>query len=270
MVQSKVILSCLVCVLGVVCIPMKSAQKIIQIKPTVRSEGMEALVAAIRKNKCDQGNIENFLKTGGDLDAPGKYGRTPLMWASYEGNSELSERLLKAKASVDASGIYLSTPLMEATRSVEQVAVLKKLLESKARPNSYDYFGLTALGWAVNRGNSAAVVRLLLEGAGFAAGERDGYCDVVKRHATCKGQELACGLLLYEKFRDPKVLLKTFALIREQALENSETVTVDMYQKPIADEVAPEIRKGLMAVLAKEKIKDSDLIKSAFGIGKFQ
>jgi ankyrin repeat domain-containing protein 50 len=82
-----------------------------------------------------------------------------MMVGSYFGHEAVVKLLLEAKAKVDSKDGYGRTPLSWAAERGHE-AVVKLLLEAKAKVDSKDVYGRTPLSWAAERGHEA-VVKLL-------------------------------------------------------------------------------------------------------------
>ena len=80
------------------------------------------------------------LEKGTELDAEGKYGRTPLFYAAHSNQSEIAELLLKADAETDKKAKDERTPLMAAARKGSSL-VVRNLLGHEAKINAEDNRG---------------------------------------------------------------------------------------------------------------------------------
>ena len=102
-----------------------------------------------------------LIESGADVNEPQGDGTTPLHWAAYRVEPELSALLLARGARPDAMNAYGASPLGEAakTGSIELVEIL---LEAGADPEARNADGQTALMLAARSG-SAAIAELLID-----------------------------------------------------------------------------------------------------------
>jgi ankyrin repeat protein len=105
------------------------------------------------------------LKAGaGDVDARGPDGTTPLIWAAYNGDAELAQRLLAAGADADAKNEFGSFALAEAAIG-GYTDVIAALLKGGADANLANNEGETPLMEVARTGNVKAANLLLDAGA---------------------------------------------------------------------------------------------------------
>jgi ankyrin repeat protein len=120
----------------------------------------------------DLNRVEALLETaaGADLDAPGRGGMTPLLWATQASDLEMARTLLRAGADANSSNRYGLTPLWLAAtnRSAKLVALL---LEHGADASAALPHGETALMAAARSGDVESIRLLLAAGADPNAAE---------------------------------------------------------------------------------------------------
>jgi ankyrin repeat protein len=104
------------------------------------------------------------LKAGGDVDARGPDGTTPLIWAAYNGDAELAQRLLAVGADADAKNEFGSFALAEAAIG-GYTDVVAALLKGGANANLANNEGETPLMEVARTGNVQAATLLLDHGA---------------------------------------------------------------------------------------------------------
>lgn len=101
-----------------------------------------------------------MLKVGENPNLKDERGNTPLILASYEGNSDLVALLLEHKADVNSVGFQGQTPLMAASYK-GNVNIVRTLLTNGANCNIQDKNGYTALMYAGKSGSLDVVKELL-------------------------------------------------------------------------------------------------------------
>jgi ankyrin repeat protein len=104
------------------------------------------------------------LKAGGDVAARGPDGTTALIWAAYNGDAALVQKLIDAGADVDAKNEFGTSALSEAAIG-GYADVIAALLKGKADPNITNPEGETPLMAVARTGNVAAATSLLDAGA---------------------------------------------------------------------------------------------------------
>jgi uncharacterized protein len=110
------------------------------------------------------------LKAGGDVDARGPDGTTPLIWAAYNGDAELARELLAAGADADAKNEFGSFALAEAAIG-GYTDVIAALLKGGADASLANNEGETPLMEVARTGNVEAATLLLDAGADVNAVE---------------------------------------------------------------------------------------------------
>ena len=164
-----------------------------------------ALHAASRMNRLNA--VQSLLRHGADVNAPGLWGRTPLLFASYWGRLEVARWLIEHGADVNAkdkgdheTSLHIAayhryfetvrtlvkhnadvnarsksgrTPLHSACFG-GHVDIVRFLLKNGADLKARDHFQRTSLHMASSRGDSDLVCLLLEHGAEVDAEEEGG------------------------------------------------------------------------------------------------
>ena len=118
-----------------------------------------ALHAAARMNHLKL--VQSLLKCGADVDAPGMWGRTPLLFASEWGHLEVVRWLLEHGADVNAKDEVDSWTSLHLAASAGHFEVVWTLLKHNADTNALEDAGWTPLRIASFRGH-VDIVRLML------------------------------------------------------------------------------------------------------------
>ncbi len=131
------------------------------------SEGETPLFKAVRT--YDENTFKALLEAGADVNLKTESGDTPLAWAASSGNFDFVKALLAAGADVNMTDSSGKTPLMQAVSSGDE-KIVKLLLEAGSDVNASWVvngldFGVTALGMAVENGNTALAEILRERGA---------------------------------------------------------------------------------------------------------
>jgi ankyrin repeat protein len=130
-------------------------------------DGATALHWAVYRD--DPAAVDFLLGAGAKPETANRAGATPLSMAALYGNPVVVDRLLKAGANAKALGPNGETMVMFAARNGNP-QVLKLFIEAGVDVNAKEPVrGTTALMWAVEQRNAAAVETLLAAGADPAA-----------------------------------------------------------------------------------------------------
>jgi ankyrin repeat protein len=144
---------------------------------------IEALHAAAFAGNLEE--VRRLLEQGVAVDARDAEGRTPLMWASFNGHTAVDALLLEKGAAIDAREVNGRTALMYAS-SGPFVGTVGLLLEKGAEVNLQGTAeGFTALMTAAAEGQLEVVRVLLAYGADPDIEDVDG--DTAESFATQKG-----------------------------------------------------------------------------------
>ncbi len=126
-------------------------------------DGATALHWAVYRE--DPAAVDLLLGAGARVDVANRVGFTPLAMAALYGNPEVVDRLLKAGADATSLGPNGETMVMFAARN-GRPEVIRLLAEAGVNVNAREPLrGTTALMWAVEQRNAAAVEALLAAGA---------------------------------------------------------------------------------------------------------
>ncbi len=133
-------------------------------------------LAALVRAKDHDGAVA-LLTQSANKEKPGNSrevdGTTALMWACYNGDADLVERLIKAGADVSAVNDYGASALQVAA-VVAMPRIIKDLLKAGANPDSPNPEGQTALMVVARSGNVESAKLLLDAGAQVNAREQWG------------------------------------------------------------------------------------------------
>jgi uncharacterized protein len=111
-----------------------------------------------------------LIEAGVDVNAAQRDGTTPLHWAAYRVDVDLTRLLLTHGAQADVANRFRATPLGEAVKAA-QPAIVELLLEAGADPDAPNQDGQTALMLAARAGSIDVARRLLAHGADVNARE---------------------------------------------------------------------------------------------------
>jgi uncharacterized protein len=127
-----------------------------QVSPDeTESYGRTALIYAAMNNNSEI--AQTLVTRGAKVDVRDNLGQTALHWAAERGSINVMRVLLQSNAAVDAQNRQGLTPLMLAASS-GQLDAVRLLLKYHANPNVSDYSGRDAISWAANH---AAIVAAL-------------------------------------------------------------------------------------------------------------
>ena len=130
---------------------------------------------------------------GFEANSKGKYGWTPLQWATRNGHDAVVRLLLAQGAELETNDKDSRTPLSWAAEKGHE-AVVKLLLAQGAELETNDKDGRTPLSWAAEKGHETVVKLLLAQGAELES--RNKYGQTPLSWAAEKGDEAAVKLLL--------------------------------------------------------------------------
>ena len=128
----------------------------------------DSLAATVRAK--DHDGAVALLAKGADGKSREVDGTTALMWACYNGDADLVERLIKAGADVSVVNDYGATALQVAAVAADP-RIIKDLLKAGVNPDSPNGEGQTALMVVARSGNVEAAKLLLEAGAKVDARE---------------------------------------------------------------------------------------------------
>jgi len=118
--------------------------------------------------------IIKLLKHGtADINAKDDYGRTPLIYASTSGYTEIAKLLIHNNANPNITDHYGVSPLMLISK-YGYTSTLKPLIDAGADINTKDIYGLTALILSSMRGHVDIVKMLIEAGADVNAKDNKG------------------------------------------------------------------------------------------------
>jgi uncharacterized protein len=129
-------------------------------------------LAALVRAKDHEGAVA-LLAKGADGKSREVDGTTALMWACYNGDADLVERLVKAGADVSAVNDYGASALQTAAVAADP-RIIKALLKAGVNPDSPNPEGQTALMVVARSGNVESAKLLLDAGAMVNAREQWG------------------------------------------------------------------------------------------------
>jgi ankyrin repeat protein len=128
------------------------------------------------------------------LDAPDKYGFTPLMQTAQHGFLEMMELLIENGADVNLQNDIGKTALMLAAFAGKLPAV-KTLRQYGAKYNLQDIGGSTALHWACDSQNAELVDWMLRDGADVSAVDINGRTPLLHLAAVSGNRQIATVLV---------------------------------------------------------------------------
>jgi uncharacterized protein len=135
----------------------------------------------------DLGKVKSALESGRKVNAPDKDGRTALMYAAYDGHTEIINLLLSSGASVNLQDNSGRTALMMASSGPFPSAV-SILIDNFADPNLTDRVDhFTALMYAAAEGQLEVVKILVPRGADPSLKDKDG--DTAASFAAKNGHQ---------------------------------------------------------------------------------
>ena len=127
---------------------------------TPQTDGATALHWSVRADDLETTDL--LIRAGANVSASNRFGVTPLVLASMNGNAAMIQKLLAAGANPNAFMPQGETPLMMAART-GNIEAVKVLLDGRADINLKETLrGTTALMWAASE-EHPEVVRLLVD-----------------------------------------------------------------------------------------------------------
>jgi ankyrin repeat protein len=140
-------------------------------------------------------NVERLLKAGADVNQTGgSNGLTPLMVAVLDGHQKLAAYLIEQGADVNRRTNIGQTALMIAA-AAGQTAIVQQLVLYGADIRAEDKEKMTAVAWAITRGDFPEVIaRLVALGAEYNAPDLRGLTPLMR--AARLGFSDAVGVLL--------------------------------------------------------------------------
>jgi len=122
--------------------------------------------------------LRNLDKVDIEVDSKDDMGRTPLLWAAWNGHEAVVKLLLEKDALLESKDNNSWTPLLWAARNRHE-AVVKVLLEKGAELESKDNNGRTPLSWAAGKRHEAVVKLLLEKGADLESKDNNGWTPLL-------------------------------------------------------------------------------------------
>ena len=164
-------------------------------------EATEKLLSAfdkdIKSSRADY--IRLLISEGADVNAKGKNGMTPLLYASQHEIWEVVTLLVKAGADVNARFTDGTTPLMHAAGNSSTPEIVQLLLEKGAEVNARSPGGTTPLMFAARFSSTPEIVQLLLEkGADVNAKGKNGYTPLMFAAMNTEGKSAEMEQLLID------------------------------------------------------------------------
>lgn len=113
----------------------------------------------------------DLLQSGASVNAAQADGSTPLLWAVYNVDTELTAALLRREADPNVSNNFGASPLSEAAR-LANLPLVQMLLKAGARPDTANADGQTPLMLAAYNGSVDIAKALVASGADVNAVEQ--------------------------------------------------------------------------------------------------
>ncbi|MFP3023399.1 MAG: ankyrin repeat domain-containing protein, partial [Wolbachia sp.] len=118
------------------------------------------------------------VSSSSDIEAQGKFKRTPLHFASEAGEWDKVRLLLNRGANIEVQDEFFYTPIFLATQSGKW-SIVRLLLDKGANIDARDKEGQTLLCFAVS-GNNLDMIQFLLDrGASIEAQDKSGYTPIL-------------------------------------------------------------------------------------------
>jgi len=160
----------------------------------------EGFLKAVEDGKTEL--VEDYINSGGAIDARTSKGQTPLLLAASGGHTETMKILIENGADVNEEAAAELTPLMGASIS-DNIDSVKLLLDNGARVNETCALG-TALHFACRVNNSSIIKVLVESGADLNISDKNGKTpldlfsltdqlkdiDLLRKHGAKTAEEL--------------------------------------------------------------------------------
>ena len=171
-------------------------------------------------------------ETQGGVNARDEKGRTPLMFAARDGNTEAIRKLLKAGANIEARDNKPGGTALIVAAGNGQTEAIRVLLDAGADIEARDNVGWTALMWAAKNGQTGVIRELVKAGADIEARNNDGGTVLVA--AVANGQ-LGAIRMLMKAGADIEARGDTGGTVLMVAVVNGQTETIRELVKAGAD-----------------------------------
>ncbi len=136
------------------------------------AQANNALIQAVYDN--DINTVISLLRGDIDIDtADAKYGYTPLLWASHNGNTQIVDALLSAGATPNVTGKDGNTPLIWAVHK-NNASIVKSLVSAGANVNVGNADNRVPLIWALQNNNTHIINLLASAGANVNVKDSNG------------------------------------------------------------------------------------------------
>jgi ankyrin repeat protein len=143
----------------------------------------------------DLDTARQLVRAGADVNAPNRYGITPLSLACTNGSAPMVQLLIQAGAGVNAAIPGGETPLMTCSRTGKVDAVQALLVRGADVNAKESKHGQTALMWGAAEGNAEVVEALMKAGADIHARVESGFTPFL--FAVREGRTRVVQLLLH-------------------------------------------------------------------------
>jgi ankyrin repeat protein len=154
----------------------------------------QELIEAARVNNLAE--VSRLLSVGAGIDSRGRYGWTPLHFASHNGHSQVVKELLEHGADIEAKDTERWTPLHWASL-YGHVAVVNELVIRGANVEAKTHQGDTPLHKACPDGHLPVVQALLSVGANVLAANNNGHLPI---HIAVPFEQSAVSKYLLREF----------------------------------------------------------------------
>ena len=184
-----------------------------------------------------------LLQTGASVSAVDSRGSTALAYATYYEHEGMAKILLDSGADLESRDVDGETPLFVAA-SWDKVESVKILLAAGAKIDARNLLGVTPLFWATNKGNRASMELLLDAGANIDMQDDRGWTAAISVLKIIHTNECACNFC--------SGLVARSALFRVLALRGANLSLRDRQGKSAIDharEYQGKDRADIIAVL---------------------